>query len=820
MHADLKGEEANLYLMAFFFGLALISFSTLLLEISLTRLFSVAQGYHFAFLVVSMALLGYGASGSFLFSFPKFLKGNPENKLFWSSGLFSWSTTFAYILSNLLPLDLARLYLDPWPILYIFLYYLLLTTPFFFSGLTIAAAITLRSHWAGKIYCADLGGAGCGCLAALILLDFWGGPEALMFSAFAGFLASLIFARLLKEKTKIHYLKWAWGIILLIFLFRPPAFLDLRLSYYKPLKAALLYPGARLLETHWNVFGRVDFLESPAVRTAPGLSLLFLNSLPPQIGLAINAERLSALTKLTSIKNIKSELSFIEFLPASFPYHLLSPEKVLILEPLGGLEILVALYHGSKKVTGVELNPLLVSLLKGKYREFSGGIYDHPRVQVVIDDLRNYVRRNPGPFDLVVFSLTESWAVAASGISSLHEDYRLTKEALADYLRVLSPQGALAISLYLNPPPRAELRLVAMIKETLEQMGRDPRQHLLIFRTWGTFNLLLKKNPLTQKEIQALELFCAKLRFDLVYYPGISREKANIYNKFPIPIYFESIQKILSGEESFLKAYPFDLSPPTDDQPFFHHYFRWAYWGELYHAGGQKWQIFMEGGYLVPLTFFISLMLTIIFILFPLKYRWRPKPISAHQQRFKKPSLIYFAALGLGFMSVEISLMQKFILFLGHPVYSISLVIFSLLIFAGLGSRVSQKITLPAYGLAFLIFLFVIGYLLFCASFLTSLLSWAHSLPLWGRQIFTVFFIGLLAFFMGMPFPLGIRLWGERAPDYIPLAWSVNGCTSVLGAIFPVIVALAWGFQTVFLIAAGLYGLAFFVLKKIQLQKK
>ncbi len=820
MHADLKDEEANLYLSSFFFGLALISFSTLLLEISLTRLFSVAQGYHFAFLVVSMALLGYGASGSFLFSFPNILKRNPENKLFWSAGLFSWSTTFAYILSNLLPLDLARLYLDPWQILYIFLHYLLLTIPFFFSGLTIAAAITLRSHWAGKIYCADLGGAGCGCLAALILLDFWGGPEALIFSAFSGFLASLIFARLIKEKSKLHFIKWAWGIILLIFLFRPPAFLDLRLSNYKPLKAALLYPEACLLETHWNVLGRIDFFKSPAVRTAPGLSLLFLDSLPPQIGLAINAERLNAITKVPNMKYMKTEMSFIEFLPASFPYLLIQPEKVLILEPLGGLEILVALYHESKKVTAVELNPLLVSLLRRKYREFSGGIYDHPQVQVVIDDLRNYVRRNPGPFDLAVLSFTESWAVSAAGISSLHEDYRLTKEALADYLQVLSPQGALALSLYLNPPPRAELRLVAMINETLQQMGQDPRQHLLIFRTWGTFNLLLKKNPLTPKEIQALKLFCAKLRFDLVYYPGISREKANIYNKFPIPIYFESVQKILSREESFLKVYPFDLTPPTDDQPFFHHYFRWAYWSELYQAVGQKWQIFMEGGYLVPITFLISLILTVIFILFPLIYRWRPKPINGDQQKYKKPCLIYFAALGLGFMSVEISLMQKFILFLGHPVYSISLVIFSLLIFAGLGSRVSQKITLPTFWLAFLIFLVIISYLLFCASFLTSFLAWGHSLPLWGRQIFTVFFTGLLAFFMGMPFPLGIRLWGEQAPDLIPLAWSVNGCFSVLGAIFPIIVALAWGFQTVFFIAAALYALAFSVFKKIQLQKK
>ncbi|MGQ9694649.1 MAG: hypothetical protein ACUVWV_07880 [Thermodesulfobacteriota bacterium] len=809
-----------MHLSSFFLGIALISFSTLLLEISLTRLFAVAQGYHFAFLVVSLALLGYGASGSFLFSFPKFLRQHPENKLFWSSWLFSLITPLAYLLSNLLPFDLARFYLDPWQIFYLVLYYLFLTTPFFFSGLTISAAFTIKSHLAGKIYFADLGGAGGGCLSALILFDLWGGPGTLIFSAFSGFCASLIFARLNKTKPQVYFLKWAWGIILLIFLCWPPSFLDLRLSNYKPLKAALLYPGAQLLETHWNVFGRIDILESPALRTAPGLSLLFLDSLPPQIGLAIDAERLTAITKMNDREAIKKEMPFIEFLPASFPYLLIKPESVLILEPMGGLEVLTAFYHGAQKVTAVEINPLLVSLLKGKYRKFSGGIYDHPHVNVAIDDIRNYVRKNPGPFDLIVFSLTESWAASASGISSLHEDYRLTTEAMSDYLKVLSPEGTLALSLYLNPPPRAELRLVAMVQEALKKMGKDPQQHLLIFRTWGTFNLLIKKNPIRQREARALELFCKKLRFDLIYYPGITPEKANLYNRFPTPIYFQSVQKILEGPENFLRTYTFDLTPPTDERPFFHHFFRWGYLGELYQVVGQKWQIFMEGGYLVPFVFFLSLILSSIFIIFPFLYRWRHRPIDSPQQKYKIPCLIYFAGLGLGFMAAEISLMQKFILFLGHPVYSVSLVLFSMLIFAGLGSRISQKINLSAPRVIFIIFAMIISFLLFYAFFLTPILALGQIFPWGGRQIFIVFLTGILAFFMGMPFPLGIRLWAEKAPDLIPLGWSVNGYLSVLGAIFPVIIALAWGFQKVFFVAAFLYGLSYLAFKEMQLPKK
>lgn len=799
---------------AFFLAISLLSFSTLILEISLTRLFSVAQGYHFAFFVVSIALLGTGASGSFLFLFPQILRKDGGKNLSWFCWLFSFSTLLAYMLSNLLPFDLARIYLDRWQIFYIFIYYLLFSLPFFFSGLTISSALALRSLISGKIYFADLLGAGLGCLLALLLFNLWEGPGTLVFSAFSAFWASLIFAWPRREKLAMSLIKCSWGFILFVFLFWPPSFLDLRLSPYKPLKTALLYPGARLLETYWNLFGRIDILISPAIRTAPGLSLLFEDPLPFQIGLAIDGERLSAITKIKSVEADRKNLQFITALPSSFPYELLKPEKVLIFEPLGGLEILIALYHEARKIVVVEINPLLVALLQGKYREISGGIYNNPRVSVAIDDIRNFGRRNAQPFDLIVFPLTESWALTSSGLSSLHEDYRLTTEAIMDYLQLLSPHGALAMSLYLNLPPRAELRLISMIKEALLRMGKDPWQHLLIFRTWATFHLLVKKNPLQVKEAQMLASFCQRWHFDLVYFPGITAEKTNIYNRFPTPIYFQGVQKVLSGDQNFYHNYPFDLTPATDEKPFFHHYFRWSHLGQLYQITGQKWQIFIEGGYLVPLLLLIALILTLIFIALPLLYRMSKKQISINDQKYKGACLIYFTALGLGFMMVEISLIQRFILFLGHPVYSVALVICSMLIWAGLGSRFSPRLLANGTWIIKLIFALIIIILLFYALALTSILALFQSLPLLGRQIFTALLTGLLAFFMGMPFPLGIRMLGNKAPDLIPLGWCANGCASVIGAILPMIIALAGGFQMVFYISAFLYGLSFIAWRK------
>lgn len=799
--------------LSFFLGIFLISFSTLVLEISLTRLLSVAQGYHFAFLVVSMALLGYGASGSFLYSFPQILSPDPEKKLIWSSWLFSLSTWVAYTLSNLLPFDWARLYLDHRQIFYIFLYYLFFSLPFFFSGLTISTAFSLRSSLSGKIYFADLMGASCGCLLALLLFGLWGGPGTLLFSAFSAAWAAIIFSRKIKINLTFNLSKWIWLLTLFIFLFWPPSFLDLRLSPYKPLPAALFFPGARLLETYWNAFSRVDLLESPAARTAPGLSLIYGESLPRQIGLTIDGERLNPITHFEGEEG-KEGLSFIEFLPSSFPYKLSQRERVLILEPMGGLEVLVALYHQSRQIVALELNPLLVSILKGKYRQFSGGIYDHPRVKVVIGDPRSYVRSHPQPFDLIVLSLTESWATS-SGISSLHEDYRLTKEAIQDYLKILTPQGAMSLSLYINPPPRAELRLVSLVKEALQKMGKDPKEHLLIFRTWGTFNLLLKKNPIQIGETQALQAFGEKLLFDLVYYPGITAEKANIYNRFPTPVYFLGVQKVLRGEGNFLETYPFDLSPPSDEKPFFHHYFKWKYIRETYQFAGQKWQIFIEGGYLVFLVLFLSIFFTLLFIILPWAYKLERNKVLPPSPYFKIYVLFYFSFLGLGFMFVEISLIQRFILFLGHPVYSVSLVIFSLLIFASLGSRFFPKLSKKNLGNGSIIFSLLVILLLLYASLLPSLLRFFQGEALLSRQILTTLLISFPAFFMGMPFPLGVRSLGEKAPELIPLGWCANGCSSVLGAILPVIIALAWGFQTVFVLAALIYELSFLTWRKI-----
>jgi len=792
-----------------FLGIFLTSAATLTLEISIIRLLSIAQWHHFAFLVVSMALLGYGASGSFLSSFPSFLRRDPLGLLINGSGLFSLSALLAYLAGNEIPFDLARIAFDRWQVFYLFLFYLVFSMPFFFSGLVISSALSQWSGTAGRLYFSDLAGASLGCLLVLGLFRIFGGPGTVLFACFLGALASMMFGRMKKSRVVFP---WMWAGFLACLLFWQPSWMELRLSPYKGLSTALRFPGAHLLETRWSAASRVDVLRSPAARTAPGLSLEYLGPLPEQLGLTVDGDDLTPITRLRGEPAGNEELKFLDFIPSAFPYKAFLPRKILILEPGGGLEVLNALYHGTGEVVVVETNPAVAELLKTRYTEFAGYIYNRPEVRLIAEEGRTFLHKSPSSFDLIVMPLSESLGASAGGMVGLQEDYRLTVEAFQEYLRALKPGGFLSFSLYLLPPPRGELRLVSTIQRALEKGGNRPADHLLSFRTWGTFSLMVKKDPLDRREAEKLKDFCRRMRFDLVYYPGISSEEANRFNRFPRPIYFDTVQNLLREGESYISRYPFDLSPATDDRPYFHSFFRWKYWREVYRMAGGKWQILLEGGFLVPVVFSLALILSALFLLLPAFFRRGGGVKAAGNSLFAW--LVCFTVLGFGFMFVEISLIQKFILFLGHPVYSVSLVIFSLLVSAGMGSRFSLRFGDRSFRQLRIILLFLSGLLLLAAFSYPLILSFFQGNSSFVRWALTFILISTPGFFMGMPFPLAVGLLGSMRPHWVSWGWCANGCASVLGAILPVLIALNWGFQAVFFLAALCYLVGFLVICK------
>ena len=788
----------------FFLGVGLTSLCTLMLQVSLTRLFSVALWHHFAFMVVSIAFLGFAASGTFLVMVPGIRRLRLNVTLSHLALGLSMATEAAYWASNVIPFDPARIMWDRCQWVYLLGYYGVLAVPFFFAGLILALVYTCRTEAVNRFYAFDLAGAGTGCVAAFFILPMVGETGSIIVVAFVAGLASLAFRA---GGWGANAVRGSWMLLLCLLLFLKPGFLNLNVSPYKALNVALRYPDARVLETHHDLSARLDVIESDAVRFSPGLSLEFEGTLPGQLGLCLDAGHLNAVTRDTGHPG---DLTFTEFLPSAVPYVMGTPSRVLIIEPLGGLDILTARHHGAKHITATHSTPLALKVMRGSLSDFSGNLYGKDVVSVE-EEGRSFLVRCEKRFDVIQLPLTNSMGAASSGLYGLSEDYTLTVEAFQAYIRALSPRGFLTVTKYLLPPPRHELRLAALACAALQDLGAaHPDEHVAAVRSWGTFTLIVKKTPFDAGEIRRMKDFCRRLRFDVVHYPGIQRSEANRYNRFPGPLYYDMIRKILNpgSDEGFYDAYLFDVRPVTDDRPFFYHNFRGDKAAQLYRAVGHKWQLFLEGGYLVHLIFFQALVIGCILVALPFAGKSRPS---------SSWFLSYFGLIGTAFMLTEICLVQRFILFFARPAQAFAVVLFSVLVTSGLGSYFSRNFTVrkekgegaagnrlgPA---AFLVItpLLLLAYGVFLDRILLAALVW----PLWMRHGAAFLIILPLGFVMGMFFPTGIRILSLQRGEAIPWAWAVNASVSVVGSVLAVVIALSWGFSMVLSTAALVYGLA------------
>jgi len=799
--------------VATYLGILLLSMAGLCLEITLTRIFSLAQWYHFAFMTVSIALLGFGASGSFLSLFPNLVKRNLTRLLAGLSVLLTLGILASYLNIIYIPFDSYRIAWDREQILFLAVYYLFLALPFFFSGLAIGVLLAARPELAGKIYSFNLAGSALGCLVAVVALPLLGGAGTVMLSALLGALAALVFSvgswRLESRGLNLQSLVSSLIVLALLFLIiRPPSFLEVHLSPYKGLSQALLYPEAEVVFSRWKAFSRIDVIESQGVKSAPGLSLAYPDPLPPQLGLFTDGDNLSPMTR-------PEKLDFIDYLPVSLPYRLRPQAEALIIEPKGGLDALVALHQGASSVVAVESNPLVIEVARSAFQD----PYRDQRVTVVVENGRSYVRRVGEKFDIVQVSLADTYRPVTSGAYSLSESYLYTVEAFVDYLARLSEDGLLVVSRWLQTPPSESLRAGALAvtscDETavtaLEKAGLpQPELRLVAIRSWSTLLLLVKNGEFTAGEIEAVKSFCRQRQFDLVYYPGIQEAEANRYNVYQEPLYYRAFQDLLFGDRArFYADYAYDVSPPTDDRPFFFHFFKWSQTPEILQTFGKIWQPFGGSGYFVLVALLIlALLASAILILLPLLFRRR---VATHvryddqhpelvegcgsgkvlKRRLRWRVFAYFAALGLGYLFVEIPLMQRFILFLGQPIYAFATVLFAILLFSGLGSMVSVRLSLRRTLIT------LTGAIILYPLILPFVFQLLLGQSLGLRLLISVLSLAPLGFLMGVPFPKGIEIMGRLAPDLIPWAWGINGCTSVLASILSAMLAISFGFSWV-----------------------
>lgn len=787
-------------------GIGFLAAATLIFETTLTRFLGVAQYYHFAFLVVSLALLGLGASGTFLSLFPSLTNLDVPPFLSWVGLGFSLSVALAYGGVNWIPFDSYSIAWERIQIFYFFLYYFVLSVPFLISGLGVGVALSAMEGDHHQIYAANLVGSAAGALLTPAALELTGVPGAVLVSVLCGLGTHFVLredpigGRFLRIIVRLSF---AGGV----FLFAALSFTNLRgssplgmtISPYKGLSHARRYPGSTSQFGAWNAVSRVDVLSEAGTHTLPGLSYQFQGIPPTQLGMSVDGGPLHPLTQAPP-----DGFPAGEWMPEHLAFSLVPQAEVLVLKSEGGLGVLQALAGGAKAVTVVEENPLLLKASADTNPKYN--IYHHPRVQVEVKNDRAYLQKRKGNFDLIYYPLTDAYRPVTSGAFSLAEDYTLTVEGFRSALQNIKPGGVLVVTRWLQSPPSEGIRLVATLLEAGEEAGlKDVAKDMVIYRGVQTLTVLLKPAGWSDVELRKARSFLESRRFDLVWASDVKASEINRFNQLPEPFYYQEVKGLIeaTNRDAYLRGHPFDISPPDDNHPFFFHFFTWAQTPQVFAALGRTWQPFGGSGYFVLLALLgLVLVLSAVLILLPLFFS--PQLVRQLRQMRGLPILLYFALLGMGFMLIEIPLIQRWMLFLGHPISSFAVVVGTLLFFSGWGSMASRRgwdLGLVGWGL---IVLCALGMPMLSSLLTERVLSW----PLWGRLGAAVVSLGPLGFLMGFPFPVGLTWIKSRLPGIAPWAWAVNGFTSVIASVIASILALSWGYWAVFISGLGAYILA------------
>jgi spermidine synthase len=818
-------------------ALLLVSASVLSYQVILVRAFSIGQWHHFAYMVISIALLGFGASGTLLAVLERpmtnvatamRLRASQSDWFAFSTTSFAIALPVSFWLAQRVPLDPFLIIWDRQQVLYLGCYYLVLFVPFFAAATAIGLALTSESEKCPRLYAFNLAGSGAGALLAVVLLLVarveWA-VLGVMGLAQSGAALALLEARLFVDRGGRRLFAAAgvaiMAILTVTYVFRPPA---VRLSQYKGLSYALNLPHAQVAAERSSPLGRIDIVSSPAIRQAPGLSLAAPSeAVPPrQLGLYVDAESAGA---ITAFNGDTRQLSYLDWITIAAPYFALEHAPrglhVCVLGAGGGAGVLLALRHGARQVDAVELDPNVPDLLRGEFRGFAGGLYDRPEVRIHRAEARAFVQAARGSWDIIDISLVDSFAGSAVGLGAVGENYLYTREAFEVFLRHLRPGGVLAVTRWVRMPPRDELKLFATAVAALERMGLSPSERLVLIRSWATATLLVKKESFTSLELSALRRWAEERLFDASYFPGIGVDQHNLFNVLERDYYFEGISVFLAEgqrREQFFRDYAFDLRPATDDRPYFFHFFRWRALPLMLRTFRQSWIPFSEWGYLILIaTLAQATLLGILLIVSPLallRHRITPndspvaKPLSEGIVRLRV--FLYFLALGLGYLFVEMALIQRLVFFLANPIYAVAMVLASLLFVSGLGSAWAARqlpkgtsVTRLACLAAILVAVTVTVYAFGLRAALTPLLSW----PLSVRMVLAFTVILPLAA-MGIPFPLVLRHLGQTHAELLPWAWAINGCASVVAGPLATLLALEAGLPAVLLAASACYVVA------------
>lgn len=792
-----------------FFAIGLLSGCLLAYEVLLTRLFSIVLWHHFAYMIISAAMLGFGASGTALTLLKEKIAPHVGAVYLIAAAGMAFLMPMAFLLAQQVPFNPLELLWDSTQPAKLLIVYLLMMLPFFFGGLCIGLVLWHFSGNAGCIYAFDILGAGVGSLGVIGLLYIVPPHKVLIILTTLALLAAAMAVIELQMRPKWMAMVF-FGLAILAPMALPGNWLLTQPSLYKDLSQALNITGMRVIEERSSPLGQITVVESSRIpfRHAPGMSLNATDEPPPQLAVFMDGNGPAVITRFDG--NL-APLAYLDQLTSALPYHVLEQPRgqphVLVLGAGAGSDVLQALYYGASKIDAVELDRNVIDLVQHRFHDFSGDLYNHPGVHVHEGEARSFVNISHDRYDLIQVALLDSFGVASAGLYGLSESYLYTVEALQTYLNRLTPGGMLAVTRWLNLPPRDSLKLFATAVAALERAGvSNPAARLAMIRGWKTVTLLVKNSDFTSNEIAAIKEFSHARSFDLAYYPGMRADEANRYNLLAQPYFFEGAVALLGTErQAFLDRYKFYIEPATDDRPYFFRLFKWNAATELFALREQGGMALLDWSYpLLVATLVQAFLASILLILMPL---------AVSRCRHTLPTarvVLYFLAIGLAFMFMEIAFIQKFVLFLAHPLYAVAVVLCAFLVFAAAGSWLAQRWqSRVASSRNVTLAVIIIGALavLYLAALPDVFQALIH-LPDAVKIVISIALIAPLAVCMGIPFPTGMMWLAHTAQDAIPWAWAINGFASVIGAVLATLLAIHLGFAVVILLAVLLYGLA------------
>jgi hypothetical protein len=790
-----------------FLATLLTSAAAIAYEILLMRMLSIVQWHHFAYMIISLALLGYGASGTFIATAKRLLQPRFELIFSLSGLLFSVTMIACFVIGQRVPFNALEIVWNPWQFFYLAVTYIVFFVPFFFAACCIGLAFTCRRSFISRIYFFDLLGAGLGAMLIVGSLFLLSPQDTLIVLAVIALLASASMGLMSTARKPLLAMQLACLVALLFGL--PQGWLDMRISEYKGLNQAMQVVGSNVLTVSSSPLGLLTVVESPRIpfRYAPGLSFNTGFEPPEQLAVFTDGDSMSAITRFDG--NLDA-LGYMGDVTAALPYALLDAPHVLILGAGGGADVLLALYNGAGKIDAVELNPQMTNLVTDTYADFAGHLYDDERITVHTREARGFVARSKNQYDLIQVALLDSFAASGSGMQALNESYLYTVEAIQEYLKHTAPGGMLAITRWLKLPPRDNLKLVATVVEALQEMGiAEPGRQLAMIRNWNTSTLLVKQGEFSVDDIAVIREFARSHSFDTAFYPSMPAHAANRFNLLDQAFLYDGITALLGEEaDDFVERYKFHIAPATDDKPYFFHFFKWSAMPEVMALRKRGGASLIEWSYLILIaTIAQAAVAGVLLILLPLSRIKRSWPPGTGTRMGS-----YFFLLGLAFLFVEMAFIQKFILFLSHPLYAIAVVLSGFLVFAGFGSafsgqlarRVEQSDRSPVSIAVAGISIIALLYMALLPMLFQQLMGLADGI----KMMISVSLIAPLAFCMGMPFPVGLSRVAVSVPDFIPWAWGINGFASVMGASLATLLAIEFGFTVVVLFALGLYATA------------